>query len=854
MVFECFFYRIKNNKWTIRRVVFAALLLPAIACSHNVFGLAHVSKPSLSRQVAAATMRRWPDGRFVPPGTAWQWNYQLGTLLAGMNALWYNTADASYYNYLKKSIDGLVASDGSIPTYDSKEESLDDVMPGRQLLLLYRVTQDVKYYKAASILRKQLSTQPRSASGGLWHKRISPDQMLLDDQYMVEPFYAEYASLFNEPQDFPDITRQLVLLEQHARDPKSGLLYHEWDETHKEAWADKTKGTSPNFWSRGMGWYMMALVDTLPYYPQGDPGRPALLAILNRTSAAVVKYQDKKTGLWYQIPDQQNRSGNYFESSAACMFTYALAKGVRLGYLPHLYLQDATNAWKGIQEHFVHTDPHGDVEISGTVKGIDLGGKPSHDGSYSYYVDSPVISNDPKGIGAFLLAGSEMELVPIASRGVGEAVLLDGWYNSQKRKNAAGLQEPSHYKWSNFSSDGFSLFGHIFRSYGIKTVTLYSAPTYEKLKNAKLYIIVSPDTPAKNPNLHTLQPEDAEQIAAWVRRGGVLLLMENDPANADIEHLNRLSDRFGIHFNNVLSHHVPDHDFAAGKIVVTGDGPLFKNSHMLFMQDTCTISLNAHANALLRNKGDVLMATAKYGKGTVFAVADPWLYNEYTDGRKLPPVYDNYAGGKRVGALVVGTNWPRKHALRCGWAMYMKRVICFLAIISAAATLHAQATSELVAPIMQERLQTPSLVADELRHFMLLRVAPLALPSSADQWTTESARIRVHELSVLYHGWPQQWIDAPPDFEKTGVIERAGYRIVKLRYQVVPGLDSTALLYEPEHISGKIPAILDVSGHGPGGNAAEHIQKRCINQARRGMFALSLGWFDFGELQCRESP
>jgi unsaturated rhamnogalacturonyl hydrolase len=601
-----------------------------------------------SQKMAKSTMQRWSDGRFVPSGTPWLWDYQLGVLSNGMAAVWYNTADGAYFEYMKRSVDPFVAADGSISTYNAEANSLDDILLGRQLLLLYRVTRDTKYYKAATLLRKQLTNQQRNASGGFWHKKIDPNEMLLDDEYMVDPFYAEYAYLFHQPQDFVDITRQFALLEQHTRDPKTGLLYQAWDETHQQAWANKVTGTSQTFWARGMGWYMMALVDTLPYYPQGDPGRATLVAILNRTAAALVRYQDNKTGLWYQVLDKPNNKGNYFESSAACMFAYALAKGVRLGYLPQSYSENATRAWQGILTHFVHTEADGSVDISGTVKGIDLGGNPSHDGSYEYYVDSPVVTNDPKAIGSFLLAGTEMELIPTANLGRGESVLLDAWFNGQKRRNAAGVDEYFHYKWNDYSSDGLSLFGHIFRSYGVKTETLYSAPTYDILRHAQFYIIVSPDIPAKNPDPRYLQQRDADRIARWVNEGGALILMENDPANADITHLDRLSDVFGLHFNEVLSHHAIRHDLAAGSISVNGTGPVFHSPHMLFMKDTCTISAKSPAVSVLRDKGDILMGTAKYGKGTVFAVVDPWLYNEYTDGRKLPKAYDNFAAGEEL--------------------------------------------------------------------------------------------------------------------------------------------------------------------------------------------------------------
>ena len=225
-----------------------------------------------------------------------------------------------------------------------------------------------------------------------------------------------------------------------------------------------------------------------------------------------------------------------------------------------------------------------------------------------------------------------------------QRVLVDGWFNSQQRTNPAGQQEYFHYKWNDVSNSGFFLFGQIFRGFGVATDTLYNAPTKANLRGAQFYIIASPDIPIKNPHPHYVERDDARQVAQWVKSGGVLVLMANDPANGDIEHLDQLADLFGIHFNPVLSHHVVGNDHAAGTIQVAGGGPLFRYKHTLFMKDTCTITVKGSAMPLLQDKGDVLMATAKYGKGTVFAVADPWVYNEYTDGKNLPAEYDNLAG------------------------------------------------------------------------------------------------------------------------------------------------------------------------------------------------------------------
>jgi unsaturated rhamnogalacturonyl hydrolase len=610
--------------------------------------------------MADSTIKRWPKGDYLPEDKPWAWKYELGVLLQGMDAAWYHNANSAYYAYIKDSIDPFINSDGTISTYKPENNALDDLVLGRELLLLYGVTQNAKYYKAATELRQQLRIHPRTSDGGFWHKQRYPHQMWLDGLYMAEPFYAQYAATFHEPEDFADITKQFVLMEKHSRDPKTGLLYHGWDETRQQRWANKTNGMSPNFWARGMGWYMMALVDTLPYYSANDPGREDLLAILRRLAAAVTKYQDKNSGLWYEVVDKPQAKGNYLESSAACMFTYALAKGVRLGYLPQGYSVNASRAYQGILKQFITVNGDGDVNLAGTVKAIGLGTDAVHDGSYAYYVSQQVISNDPKGVGAFLMASTEMEASQTALLGRGKTILLDAWFNSQTRKNAAGQTVSYHYKWDDFSNSGYSLFGHLLREYGLKTNTLYEAPTVEELSKAQIYLIVSPDNLNWNKNPHYMNAADASQIADWVKRGGMLVIMENDPSHADIEHLNILAERFGMHFNSVLHNAVEGTQYEMGRIDANSSGPIFHAPHILFMKEICSLTLKQPATEVWRNKGDVIMAEATYGKGRVVGFVDPWLYNEYTDGRKPPPPYDNLSGGREYVRWLL-EQLPRSH-------------------------------------------------------------------------------------------------------------------------------------------------------------------------------------------------
>ena len=619
------------------------LLLAGIASG----SFAAINKDELpwSQRAANAAMARWPQGHIDGPNAKPAFKYELGTLLGGIDNVYLNTADARFYNYMKSAVDELVTADGAIPTYKPEENQLDSILMGRQLLRLYGVTQDKRYLTAATLLYDQLQKQSRTPSGGFWHKQRYPNKMWLDGLYMAEPFYAEYASISHQPEKFADVTHQFALVAEHMRDAKTGLLYHGWDESKEQRWADKKTGLSPEIWGRAMGWYMMALVDTLDYYPADDAGRKQLLAILGEEAAALVRVQDAKTGLWYEVLDKGTAKGNYLESSASCMFVYALAKGVRRGYLPEHYIANAERGYKGILAKFIEVGPGDDVSVTGTVKVGGLGGDPYRDGTYAYYLSEKVVANDPKGVGPFIMAATEMENAQNAKLGRGDTVLMDGWFNSQKRADAFGRQVYFHYKWDTQDMPGYSLVGRIFRNFGVETKELDARPTFENLSKAQVYMIVSPDNPDKNPHPNFAMAEDGEQIAKWVKAGGVLAIMENDTSFADLDHFNAIAEKFGMHFNSVLRKHVIGTNWEQGRIELDGTGPIFHHPHTIYVKDVCTISVKAPAVSVLKEGDDIFMATAKYGKGTVYAFVDPWLYNEYTDGRKLPTMYGNYAGG-----------------------------------------------------------------------------------------------------------------------------------------------------------------------------------------------------------------
>lgn len=343
------------------------------------------------------------------------WGYVTGTVLKGVEGVWRETGNSKFYNYIKSSADVSITNTGTISFYNQSNYSLDDINEGRILLLLFNETKNNKYKIAADTLRKQLKYQPRTNDGGFWHRNniatgTYPHQMWLDGIYMANPFYAEYGKVFNEPSDFDDVFNQLNVMEKHSRDSVTGLLYHGWDESKTQAWANPVTGCSPSFWGRAIGWYAMAVIDVLDYLPENHTKRKEVIQIIQRLAEALKKFQDPVKGTWYQVVDKISSLGNWRESSASCMFVYAIAKAVRLNYISKDYLEVARKGYSGILNEFITTNADSSINIIQACSVAGLGGNPYRDGSYDYYVNQTTKSvNDGKAVGPFIMASLEME-------------------------------------------------------------------------------------------------------------------------------------------------------------------------------------------------------------------------------------------------------------------------------------------------------------------------------------------------------------------------------------------------------------------------------------------------------------
>lgn len=381
------------------------------------FASAQAAEPApgtaIAHRLALQHIERFPDPWLMRLSDgAYAWSYTHALVLLGMERLYALDGDTAYLDYIQAYADRFIDAEGAIDTYDATEFNIDAIKAGDLLFGLYERTGDPRYRKAMDRLREQLEWQPRTRSGGFWHKLKYPWQVWLDGLYMGQPFYARYERQFGgETNAFDDIIRQFVVIEQKTRDAETGLLRHGWDESALQRWADPETGRSPGFWSRAMGWYAMAIVDTVEYLPEGHAGRAELAGILQRLVAALTPFQHE-SGLWHQVPDQGEREGNWLEASGSAMFVYAIARGVRLGLLEDDTIAVAHKGYAGLLEHIVTTDPDGSVHVEDVCRSAGLGGDPYRDGSYEYYVTTDRVRDDAHGIGAFLLAASEMARLP----------------------------------------------------------------------------------------------------------------------------------------------------------------------------------------------------------------------------------------------------------------------------------------------------------------------------------------------------------------------------------------------------------------------------------------------------------
>lgn len=363
------------------------------------------TKQRIAWQLVQSTLNFYPDPKDFPIYAPNRWNYEYSFFLLGSFALSREVNNNEFAEYPKRWLDGFINANGGFKTgvYDMSEYKLDDVIPARLAIIFSQYTGQPKYKSIVDTIVTQLKRQPKTKEGGYWHKQVYEHQMWLDGIFMADVFSMQYADAYDKPEWFDEAVHQIKLIYKHTKDARTGLLYHGWDESKNPVWAHPEKGTSPEFWARAIGWYVMALVECLDYLPANHPERQDVVQILRDVCTSVKNVQNKKDNLWYQVIDKADQPGNWPEISASAMFAYTFAKGSNKKYLDESFKASAEKAYDAILKDFVFVDDQGNLHLDQTVKIGTLNPKTSK-GDYQYYITTERRINDYKGLASFLYA------------------------------------------------------------------------------------------------------------------------------------------------------------------------------------------------------------------------------------------------------------------------------------------------------------------------------------------------------------------------------------------------------------------------------------------------------------------
>ena len=389
--------------WLLASAV--AFVAAAVPGTGGPSASAPAAPASWGTRFADLILAQWPDPAAIDPARN-GWEYNTGIVLSGMSKMYDQSKDPRYLAYIRRWVDSYVDEKGNLGWNQERTHNLDYLQPANLILFLYERTGEERYRIAARSVRDAINKIPRNADGGFWHKSIYPNEMWIDGIYMAGPFLMRYGTLVGDAEvSQQTAVEQALLAARHCFDQKTGLLFHAWDQDRNAAWASPATGVSPVFWSRGMGWYVMALVDILEALPTAHPGYPELHRLLGETVRGLTAVQDPKTGLWFQVLDQGKRPDNWIETSSSGMFIYAIKKAVSLKLIDAKHVAVAERAWKGLQA-IIEQDSSGRPVFTGAVQGMGV------QTDYAGYIKIPRLKNSTHGLMAIQLAASQMEPAP----------------------------------------------------------------------------------------------------------------------------------------------------------------------------------------------------------------------------------------------------------------------------------------------------------------------------------------------------------------------------------------------------------------------------------------------------------
>ena len=391
-----------------------------------------------SEWMTYSEMKRTPKSYLLDFSTKPKWSYVMGIELEGMLDTYLRYGGDEIRRYCQEYTDTMINAKGDIRGYDILDYNLDNIRTGHFVTRMYQQWPEQKNLLAMQTMMKQLQNQPRTkADKVFWHKAIYAYQVWLDGIFMGLPYRCLTAPITaknakEQKAIYDDAVNQLKVTYERTLDPKTGLNRHAYDETRNTFWADKATGLSQHCWGRAQGWYTMALVEVLDALPESYERRSEVIDLLRKDFDAILKWQDKATGTWYQVMDSPRREGNYLESTCTAMFTYALLKAYRKGYVGAKYRDAGIRAYKGMINNFIRVNddktisltnccsvaglgPAATPEVEAALKMVNPKGTVKEnrrrDGGYDYYLSEPIRDNDAKGLGPFIWASLEMEML-----------------------------------------------------------------------------------------------------------------------------------------------------------------------------------------------------------------------------------------------------------------------------------------------------------------------------------------------------------------------------------------------------------------------------------------------------------
>lgn len=333
------------------------------------------------------------------------WNYEDGCVLIGAIQIYRATHETFYKDFVLQYLQKYITEDGKIRFYEKSEFNIDGISTGRTLFFALQETGEKKYRQAIEVLMDQIKDHPRTKSMNFWHKLIYPNQIWLDGLFMAQPFYMMAETKLGQKANYSDIIDQFKNVRKFLFNEEKGLYYHGYDESRQMLWADKVSGCSPNFWLRSMGWYVLALIDTIEEMSQMlYEHKMALVSLFKEAIKGLLKYQDGESKLFYQVIDKPEAAGNYLETSGSSMVAAAILKACRLKVLlGEKYASVGTEILNALAEtKLIRVD--GVWKLSDMCSVAGLGPKETRDGSVAYYLSEPIVCDDHKGTGAFMMA------------------------------------------------------------------------------------------------------------------------------------------------------------------------------------------------------------------------------------------------------------------------------------------------------------------------------------------------------------------------------------------------------------------------------------------------------------------